>query len=173
MRQYVVFFLLSAIAAMGLVSCSTPKGGSRPGKSVTVYLIRHAEKGNGNNPDLTLEGQARAQKLAHFFEEIRLDDIYSTDTRRTLQTVEPLSQSQRLRVQKYEGDKLDQLTRRLLRGRKGRSYLVVGHADTTPKLAGLLTNSPPLPQIGDNDYDNLWMVIDAGTKRARLVKFNL
>ena len=165
--------LLSAVAAMGLASCSTPKGSSHPDRSVTVYLIRHAEKAGGNNPDLTLEGQSRAQKLAHFFEEIRLDDIYSTDTRRTLQTVEPLSQSQRLRVQKYEGDKLDQLTRRLLRGRKGGTFLVVGHADTTPKLAGLLTNSPPLPQFGDNDYDNLWMIIYAGTKRARLVKFNL
>ncbi len=172
MRQYAVFLLVGVVAMTGLTSCTTPRG-SNPDRSVTVYLIRHAEKGSGNNPDLTLEGQTRAQQLAHFFEEIRLDDIYSTDTRRTLQTVEPLSQSQRLRVQKYEGDKLDQLTRRLLRGRKGRTYLVVGHADTTPKLAGLLTNSPPLPQFGDNDYDNLWMVIDAGTKRARLVKFNL
>ncbi len=58
--------------------------------TTTYYFIRHAEKvDNSKNPDLSEIGIERAKLWNEIFSEINIDAIYSTDFKRTLQTVTP------------------------------------------------------------------------------------
>jgi hypothetical protein len=51
-----MILLTGAVVSMALLTACTT--------AVTpVYLVRHAEKGTGTNPDLTPVGQARAHEL--------------------------------------------------------------------------------------------------------------
>ena len=79
MKKISLLILLSVV----LVQCH----------STRVYIVRHAEKGTmpAGDPDLTEEGRARAQALAGSLRNKEIKAIYSTQTRRTQQTAEPLS----------------------------------------------------------------------------------
>src|SRR5688572_26423263 len=59
----------------------------------TVISVRHAEKVNDGtkDPDLSMEGKARAAKLSEILSSQRIDAIYSTDFKRTKDTVQPLA----------------------------------------------------------------------------------
>jgi broad specificity phosphatase PhoE len=78
-----------------------------PNELTTFILVRHAEKANDGteDPDLTQEGNTRAEKLSKMFRDTRLVAIYSTNFRRTKYTVAPLAKIHNLEVQEYEAYK--------------------------------------------------------------------
>ncbi len=135
----------------------------------TVILVRHAEKGGGNDPDLSVEGRARAQRLAVMLQRIDLDAIYATDTRRAKQTAQAVADAKSQRVQEYRADNLDDLIREIQRRNRGNTVLVVGHSNTTPELAGKLDPGSSYPQIPEEVYDELYIVNDAGTREAEVL----
>src|SRR5881396_2477070 len=80
----------------------------------TFILTRHAEKGNDGtkDPDLAPAGNERAQLLARMLMETKVDAIYSTNYKRTRNTVTPLATSKGLTVVAYEsfkGEEIDQM----------------------------------------------------------------
>lgn len=139
----------------------------------TVILVRHAEKASGENPDLTLEGKARAQRLAVMLQNIPLQAVYSTNTRRTLQTAQPTADDHRLSVDKYDGDQLAAFAQKLIRQSRGKTILVVGHSNTTPALAGMLAPGQTFAQFEDSDYDQVWIVVNAGEPKAQVIKLHM
>ena len=60
----------------------------------TIYLIRHSEKEifseNQIDPDLTACGIKRSEYLNSFFEDTDIENVYSTNYLRTINTTIPL-----------------------------------------------------------------------------------
>ncbi|MCO7223543.1 histidine phosphatase family protein [Pleionea sp. CnH1-48] len=103
---------------------------------LSVYLIRHAEKQQGKDPELTKKGLQRAGFYRHFLKDAAIDGIFSTDYQRTQQTVKPLAQHYKKDVTLYDPRQLKQFAEQL-KQKKG-NYVVVGHSNTTPQLASFL-----------------------------------
>lgn len=123
----------------------------------TVYLTRHAEKvANGKNPELTEAGKQRANNIAIMLSSAGITEIYSSNYKRTLQTAEPLAQLLNLKIKLYDPSKLADFAK-LIKQKNG-GVLVVGHSNTTPELAHLLSDSDISP-MKENDYGTIYQII--------------
>lgn len=127
-------------------------------KPTTIILIRHAEKANdgSKDPPLTDAGQARAKNLVNVFKNTNISAIYSTDYNRTKSTAAPIALAKNLEVKTYEPMKESEINR-IVTENIGKTVLLVGHSNTTPWVANLLTASK-LQDFADNEYGNILIV---------------
>jgi 2,3-bisphosphoglycerate-dependent phosphoglycerate mutase len=154
--------LLAYFGLLFLSGCNTANGArndqSRLEQPTTVFLVRHAEKDFGDDPDLTPEGQERAERLCEMLKNTNLAAIYSTDLRRTVQTAEPTAAAKDLQIRIYSPYDLRFFAPQLLRRHRGETILVVGHSNTTPALASLLDPNADYPRFSELDYTNLYIM---------------
>ncbi|MBI2259861.1 MAG: histidine phosphatase family protein [Flavobacteriia bacterium] len=124
----------------------------------SIYLIRHAEKeaDGSNDPSLTPCGQKRAESLKTFFQDVKLDAVYSTKYQRTINTALPTSISKGLDIIEYDLDNLVPISTLLLNEKK--NALVVGHSNTTAVLAGLLIGEQ-MYEFDVTIYDRIYQVV--------------
>ncbi len=131
-----------------------------------VFVVRHAEKAsNANEPGVPLSeaGKARAQKLAALLKDTGITAIYSTDYVRTRATAEPLAQAlhEPLRIyfaKNAQGRPEATSLLETLRKEPQAVVLVVGHGDTVPGLLSAMGVGQKI-ELGDQDYDNLFIVV--------------
>src|SRR5258705_288796 len=78
-------------------------------KPTTLILIRHAERGNDgtNDPPLADAGTKRAVLLVETLRNTSITAVYSTDYKRTRNTIKPLAESKSLDIKLYEAMKED------------------------------------------------------------------
>ena len=130
------------------------------GVPFTIYLIRHSEKDllseNPLDPPLTTCGIKRSEHLSSFFEDINIKNVYSTNYLRTIKTAMPTALSKKVGIQYYDSNNLKLFSEHLLNLKQ--NSLVVGHSNTTPILAGLLTDKNMSP-FDENIYNRLYKVI--------------
>lgn len=122
----------------------------------SFYVIRHAEKGPGDDPGLTVEGQQRAQRIANLLSLTDIETVYSTNYQRTRQTAESIAQVKNLPVQQYDPKALKQFAEKLLL--KNSSAVIVGHSNTTPQLARLLSGQS-VPDMEEKSFNLIYQVI--------------
>ena len=123
---------------------------------LVVFLVRHAEKiDSSKNPALSPAGKTRATSIARTLEDANIKFVHSTDYLRTKETAAPIAEKTRLKIYLYDAGNLPSLVQKLKR--KGGRHLVVGHSNTTPKLAQLLGGEPG-PKIDENEYDRLYII---------------
>lgn len=148
----VMKFFLSALALMLFLAL-----GNAALADTVYYLFRHAEK-NTENPDpgLTEEGQIRARNLADFLIPRGVTRIFSTDTKRTRDTVVPLAQRLGLEIEIYDGRDLPGFAEKL-KGIEG-VIVVSGHSNTTPELAALVSGQET-EYMPESEYDRLYAII--------------
>ncbi len=149
-----------ALAASGLppspVRAADPAASGEP-PPLVVFLVRHAEKLDASeDPPLTDAGAARAALLADLLRDARLQQVHSTDTRRTRDTAAPVAARVGVDVSLYDPRDLPGLVD-ALRARGGR-HLVVGHSNTTPRVVELLGGDPGTPIEEGGEYDRLYVV---------------
>lgn len=121
-----------------------------------IYLVRHSEKQSGQpDPLLTKCGIQRAEQLATLLSGVKLEAIYSTDYRRTLATAAPSAKRLGLTVKTYSPAALQQLAKGLTEQKQ--TVLVVGHSNTTPMLAKLLSGQAVKP-LTEQDYQQLYQI---------------
>jgi phosphohistidine phosphatase SixA len=130
-----------------------------------IYLVRHAEKSapSGNVP-LSSAGLQRAEALKDSLAGKKLSGVFTTFTIRTAQTARAAG----LDTTTYaRGDSL----LRVLMGRKGKSYLVVGHSNTVPQMIRAVGLQPGFDSdIPDWQYDNLLEIVVKKNETKLLVK---
>jgi len=131
----------------------SPAGAQQP----TIFFVRHAEKAatGGNDMNLSAAGRARAKSLATVLKDAGISAIYTSEFKRTRQTAEPLAKALKVTPEVIRADDQATLITRL-KGSSG-SVLVVGHSDTVPELVKTLGITTTI-KIGDNDYDNLFVL---------------
>lgn len=124
--------------------------------SASFYVIRHAEKEPGDDPGLTVEGQQRAQRIANLLSLTDVEAVYSTNYQRTRQTAATIAQVKNLPVQQYDPNQLKQFAEKLLL--KNSSAVIVGHSNTTPQLARLLSGQS-IPDMDEKSFNLIYQVI--------------
>ena len=130
--------------------------------AATIYLIRHAEKETSDksdsDPDLTPAGITRAKLAGQILSEIQFTTIYSTDYSRTRQTAEFITLNQpNQEIIYYDPRKLAKFAEMLKTQPADGVFLVVGHSNTTPQLAQMLSNQP-IAAMDESEYHHLFRV---------------
>ena len=152
LKLLILFFLLS-FAACNDAQVQGSKN-AKAKSTTTIYLVRHAEKADGENPPLTELGKKRANDLADLLADKGITDIYSTDYLRTQQTAAPTAQKVSRGVGSYSPNNLNELADKI-RKQQG-VVLVVGHSNTTPELVKILGGDPGTPINEAYEYDRLY-----------------
>jgi 2,3-bisphosphoglycerate-dependent phosphoglycerate mutase len=128
----------------------------------TIILVRHAEKDAAQSemsadPELSVEGKQRAERLASKIRKYKAGAVYSTDYKRTRDTAVPTAKSRNLAIQIYDAKKPDELIDRIMKS-KTKRFLVVGHSNTIPGLVNLLTKKELFKDLDDAEYGTLWLI---------------
>ena len=124
----------------------------------TIILVRHAEKVDvSQDPELSAEGKLRAERLAKLVKKYKPGAVYSTDFKRTRDTVAPVATRRHLQVQTYDAKKPDVLVDEIMKS-KTKRFLVSGHSNTIPGLANLLGKKELFKNLDDAEFGVIWIV---------------
>ena len=125
-----------------------------------IYLVRHAEKAKegGRDPLLTTQGMERAERLKKILLKANIDEVYSTDYKRTQHTAAPLAKVIGKEVQSYNPRELNVFANQLKSNSQGKRVLVAGHSNTTPTLTNALLGMDKFPMLDETQYDHLFVV---------------
>lgn len=138
----------------------------------TVILVRHAEKKiepDNPNPDLSPQGQARAQELVHMLGNTGITGIYATQYGRTQQTVQPLAEKLSLPVNRVDSGNTLELVRQIKSNYAGGVVFVAGHNNSVPAIIAALGGGN-YPTIPEGEYDNMFIVTLYRFRKANAVK---
>ena len=131
----------------------------------SYYIVRHAEKAvpstgttmkTPDDPPLSEVGVKRAEALRESLKDKNVNNIFSTNTKRTRSTAEPLRVQAGLTIQTY-GPRPDSSFISQLKNTKGNT-LVVGHSNTVDEIVNGLANQSLLSDLEDHEYDILFIV---------------
>lgn len=156
-RRIQVFVLYTAIA-IGLAWFFESQA------TTTVIFVRHAEKASmpEDDPGLTPAGQRRVAELTRQLVDADVvagvDAVYSTPFRRTEETARPVADALGLPLYSYDAADTEAIMENIVKDHKGKIILVVGHSNTLPALIGNMGASKKVPEIAENEYDNIYIV---------------
>jgi len=145
-----------------MIMAATLLMGATSAAQNTVFVVRHAERADGesagmtaSDPDLSAAGKVRAEGLASALKDAGITAIYVTEFKRTQQTAAPLATA--LGIQPVVVASQDLLP--LIEKLKGAaaSALVIGHSNTIPEVIKQLGIADPV-KLADTDYDHLFVV---------------
>jgi broad specificity phosphatase PhoE len=140
-----------------------------------VFVVRHAERADassstapamGADPLLSALGEARAARLASMLADSGIKAIFCTEYRRTQDTAKPLAVKLGLTVQSLPAADTTGLVAKIKAGPAADVVLVVGHSNTVPAI--LKAFGGPDVTIGDNEYDNLFIIVPATGAMTRI-----
>jgi broad specificity phosphatase PhoE len=128
-------------------------------ETTTFILIRHAEKvkDGTQDPELSAEGKQRAEALAKMLERNGIASVYSTNFKRTQQTVLPIAQAKGITVQTYQQTDKTWL-QNIAKENVGKIVLIVGHSNTIPEMANTLLGEEKFEQYPDTLYDQMLVI---------------
>ena len=147
--------------------------GSVVAQDKTIILVRHAEKVDASqDPELSAEGKQRAERLAKVVKKYRPGAIYSTDFKRTRDTVAPVATRRKKQIQTYDPKKPDELVSTIMKSDTKR-FLVAGHSNTIPGLANLIGKKELFKNLDDAEYGAIWIIRirDGQVKKTEIVPY--
>ena len=169
------FLLLLTLTTAARAALFGPdgSGGGAPKDACTVVVaVRHAEKGSGDDPDLTEAGRARAKALADTLAHAHVQAILVSPTKRTQETAAPTAAHAGVepKAVSLEGgaDAHVAALVKAVKAEAGKTVLVVGHSNTIPPLLralGMTAND-----MGDKEYGELFVATLCPGEDPRLIK---
>jgi len=123
-----------------------------------IFIVRHGEKAStgGNDPDLSLEGQKRAEALARILKDSEITSVFVTEFKRTQQTAAPTAKAAQISPTIVSGKDTGALIEKL-RALNGNA-LVVGHGNTIPDLLKAFGIAASV-NIPEDDYSEIFVVL--------------
>ena len=145
-----------------------------------ILLMRHAEKpADANDPDLSQEGSARAEKLATYIPQTigAIDFLFATTiskhSARPFETIKPLSKATGVPIDApYADQDYDSLAAELLSDQRyaGRRGVIAWHHRFIPSFAGALgAANSTYPNPWDPKVFNLILKFEWGTATGPVV----
>lgn len=155
------FLLLAACAG------TPPRDGTA---GATFVVVRHAEKisDTERDPDLSTTGLERARRLVETLAGEEVVAVYTTDYRRTRQTVQPVADASHVEANVYDARQpADAFAARLKATHRRGTVLVAGHSNTVPDIVAALCacRVEPMPET---EYDRLSTIRIAADGSAKL-----
>lgn len=144
-RLPIIFSILLALAAAA-------------NAAPVIFIVRHGEKatGGGNDPELSAQGQKRAEALARILKDSEITSVFVTEFKRTQETAAPTAKAANVSPTVVSGKDTGALVQKL-RALNGNA-LVVGHGNTIPDLLKALSIATPV-SIPDEDYSEIFVVL--------------
>ncbi|MCH7402380.1 SixA phosphatase family protein [Belliella kenyensis] len=145
-----LFYLFLILFALG--ACGTKQ------EPKTIYVVRHAEKMlDGKDPMLSVAGTARAKKLDQILAEKEIKHAFSTNTVRTLATIQPIANRSGIAKEIYDPEYHEDLAQEL-RKRKG-NIIVVGHSNTIHHLINhFVGTGQKYDELKEEEYDYIFEI---------------
>lgn len=137
---------------------------------LALFMVRHADKGEGSDPDLLPNGRMRALKLSNALKGIELAGCYVTNTARTLQTAMPLAEQKQIPVKRYSPLLQIPMVREMKERAVNENVLIVGHLNTIPELINYVVGKKELSNIPYYMYDHLFIVVWRKCGNAHLLQ---
>ena len=133
-----------------------------------IFVVRHSDPPATlsfdeilNETPLSESGQQRAKLLAEHLKDAGITAIFATETRRTVETAEPLAKALGVKIRVHPLEDSDGLVR-ILRAEHGKDrVLVVGHWSTVPMIIKALGHAGEI-KIERSEYDNLFVIVPGG-----------
>ena len=150
-------------------------------QTTKYIIIRHAEKDTtladakmmASDPPLNSIGETRALSLVDKFKVHKINQIYSTNYIRTKTTAAPIAKAENLNIAIYDPRKLDTFATQLMSSENnGKTFLIVGHSNSSPKLVNLLIKKDQFKDLDESIYDTYWIVIiKNGKTKVKMTKY--
>lgn len=143
-----------------------------------LYLVRHAHKAEVNkaageaaakDPALSACGKAQAAALATLLARVPLTKLYHSGYQRTQLTAAALLSPSR-HLEDYPAADIQNLANSLIQQQQ--NALVVGHSNTVPQLAELLSKTPQAP-LTEQDYGLIYQLQFDGNNFISLTTLQL
>lgn len=124
--------------------------------------MRHSEKdispeADKRDPDLSAEGRQRAMRLKEIAKRYKPHEIFSTDFKRTRQTVEPIASQRKKEIQLYTVAEQAELVKKIMASDTDHN-LIVGHSNTIPLLANLFAGKLIFRELPESEYGVFWVL---------------
>jgi len=172
--------MLRVCAAAALMAWLAPLSHAEAADQV-VFLVRHAERAPsapattpppghgmmGEDPPLSAAGKQRAARLAAMLASAGIRSIFTTEYRRTRQTAAPLAEKLKLTPIMSAAKDPDPLIAQVRKLKT--NVLIVGHSNTLPDLMKKLGVTTEV-KIGDDDFDDLFVVVGAASGEPTLIR---
>jgi phosphohistidine phosphatase SixA len=140
-----------------------------------IFIVRHAEKGTGNDPLLTPAGNKRAGDLMRALQNAGIQRIYVSQYRRTQNTGDSLRIQLKIDTVIYLADTIcnNLINTIMAHSDFGKTILIIAHSNTIPQIIRKFgVNNYPYGDIPDNDFDNLFLITyKAGKAKLKITKF--
>ncbi len=156
--------IYTLLILLTLAACSSPQ------EPKTIYVVRHAEKIlEGDDPMLSVAGTARAKKLDQILAEKEIKHAFSTNTARTLATIQPTANRHGIAKETYDPQFHDDLVEEL-RKRKG-NCVVVGHSNTLHHLVNYFVGEgDKYEELKDEEYDFIFEITLEADGSSKVVR---
>ena len=142
--------------------------------TTVVLLVRVADKEPGTieDPPLSQEGEARAQRLAQMFGDPgSLDGLYESDERRAQQTAAALAERLHRAPVVFGSGEAGAAAGRILREHAGGTVLVVASAAVLAQMLHELAGAAPM--AGTDEASVMYVVSVPSVGRAHLTRIRL
>ena len=125
----------------------------------TIILVRHAEKADATSqdPELSAEGKQRAERLVKVAGKYKPGAFYSTNFKRTRDTLSPLATKRNKKVETYDARNQQALVDSIMKSPFKR-HIVAGHSNTVPGLANLIAKKDVFKNLDDSEYGVFWVI---------------
>ncbi len=126
-----------------------------------IYLVRHAEKQTGTDPELTDAGKKRAGDLMRTLQNKNVHRIYVTQFKRTQMTADSMRLQLGIDTVHYQADEngIDLFNKIAAHNDFNTTIVIIGHSNTVPDyIKKLGVNNYPQANIIDTEFDNLFKV---------------
>lgn len=136
-----------------------------------LFVVRHAEKGQGWDAGLTQTGHQRALRLAALLEKAPITEVLTTELLRARQTAEPTARSHNLEVRIYHPFPAGHLLMNIHSRLDGGASLVVGHQNTVPALLNEAAGVYDYNDLEADEYDRFFIVICKQSGHSQILEF--
>ena len=135
-----------------------------------IYVVRHAERADQSaDSALSTDGIGRSHELREALRDAGITGIFTSELRRTIDTAAPLASAIHVTPRQVAAADADALAATIAASGSRDRILVVGHSNTVPALLRALDVDAAVA-IGDNEYDNLFIVIPRKEGRPVLLR---
>jgi phosphohistidine phosphatase SixA len=143
--------VVALLAAAALAACTTAAEQPEP----AFYVMRHLQKGTGEDPGLTEQGRSCAARGAELLADSGIRAIFASRTRRAQETAAPTASRLGVALAAYDPRDTPGLVAQV-RAQAG-SVLVVGHSNTVPEIVEGLGGARPA-DLSEDRYGEVWRV---------------
>ena len=141
-------------------------------KPIKVIIVRHAEKVDESaDPELSEKGVARSEKLALMLEKAGVTKLYSSDYKRTRNTLKPIADKLQLKINTLPASDYDLWKKEILK-LQGETVVISGHSNTVDDICRVLAGTK-FSDLSTDDYDNLYVICIMSPEKSQFLNLKM